>query len=489
MRNRSARISFYRGTRREKMKADLRSGQSLQSFQSAGATCCRGVRLVLAALALLTGLALIFVHPTSGQQNRDGPVLVFDVKGVIGFTSVEHLQRSVERAKAENASLIIMRIDTPGGLVSSTRDMIQAILASPIPIVGYVAPSGARAASAGTYLMYAAHLAAMAPATHLGAATPIQMGAPGITPSPDQKKEKPSEPDAAERKLINDAVSYLRGLADLRGRNADWAEKAVREGATLTSTQAQEEKVIDFIAADLREVLEKANGRTVTTSTGTVTLDTRDRRIIEVEPTWHMQVLEVIANPNVAFILMLLGIYGIIFELLNPGALFPGVIGGICLILALTALTVLPVNLGGVALLLLGIGLLAAEAFTPSFGVLGIGGIVAFILGGLFLFDPDEVDIQFEVSRPLVIGAAITSAIILAGVVGVAVRSRKQTVQTGAEQLIGGPAEVVEWSGREGRVRVHGEIWLAESEMELAPGDRVRVIGREGLKLTVKKTS
>ena len=184
----------------------------------------------------------------------------------------------------------------------------------------------------------------MAPATHLGAATPIQMGAPGITPSPDQKKEKPSEPDAAERKLINDAVSYLRGLAELRGRNADWAEKAVREGATLTSTQAQEEKVIDFIAADLREVLEKANGRTVTTSTGTVTLDTRDRRIIEVEPTWHMQVLEVIANPNVAFILMLLGIYGIIFELLNPGALFPGVIGGICLILALTALTVLPVN-------------------------------------------------------------------------------------------------------------------------------------------------
>ncbi len=216
-------------------------------------------------------------------------------------------------------------------------------------------------------------------------------------------------------------------------------------------------------------MLEKANGRTVTTSTGTVTLDTRDRRIIEVEPTWHMQVLEVIANPNVAFILMLLGIYGIIFELLNPGALFPGVIGGICLILALTALTVLPVNLGGVALLLLGIGLLAAEAFTPSFGVLGIGGIVAFILGGLFLFDPDEVDIQFEVSRPLVIGAAIASAAILAGVVGMAVQSRKRTVQAGAEQLIGGTAEVVEWSGHEGRVRVHGEIWLRSPKWSWPP--------------------
>src|SRR5690606_37510132 len=239
-------------------------------------------------------------------------VLVFDVKGVIGFTSAQHLERSVERAKAEKASIIIMRIDTPGGLVSSTRDMIQTILASPIPIVGYVAPSGARAASAGTYLMYASHLAAMAPATHLGAATPIQMGAPGITPSPSEKKDQPSEPDAAERKLINDAVAYLRGLAELRNRNADWAEKAVREGATLPSTKALEEKVIDFLAPDLREVIDKAHGRTVTTSAGTATLDTRGKRIVSVEPSWQMQVLEVIANPNVAFILMLLGIYGII---------------------------------------------------------------------------------------------------------------------------------------------------------------------------------
>src|SRR5690606_30778021 len=218
------------------------------------------VRFALSIVSLLAGLVIFLGQPVKGQDAGGGPVLVFDVKGVIGFTSAQHLERSVERAKAEKASLIIMRIDTPGGLVSSTRDMIQTILASPIPIVGYVAPSGARAASAGTYLMYASHLAAMAPATHLGAATPIQMGAPGITPSPSEKKDKSSEPDAAERKLINDAVSYLRGLAELRGRNADWAEKAVREGATLTSTQAQEEKVIDFIAADLREVLEKANG-------------------------------------------------------------------------------------------------------------------------------------------------------------------------------------------------------------------------------------
>jgi len=447
------------------------------------------VRFALSIVSLLAGLVIFLGQPVKGQDAGGGPVLVFDVKGVIGFTSAQHLERSVERAKAEKASLIIMRIDTPGGLVSSTRDMIQTILASPIPIVGYVAPSGARAASAGTYLMYASHLAAMAPATHLGAATPIQMGAPGITPSPSEKKDQPSEPDAAERKLINDAVAYLRGLAELRNRNADWAEKAVREGATLTSTKAQEEKVIDFIAPDLREVIDKAHGRTVTTSAGTVTLDTRDKRIVSVEPTWQMQVLEVIANPNVAFILMLLGIYGIIFELLNPGALFPGVIGGICLVLALTALTVLPVNLGGIALLLLGIALLAAEAFAPGFGVLGIGGIVAFILGGLFLFDPDQVDIQFEVSRPLVVGAAIASAIILAGVLGMAMQSRKREVQTGGEQLIGSTAEVVEWSGHAGRVRVLGEIWLAESDVELARGDRVKVTAREGLKLTVKQTT
>lgn len=448
------------------------------------------VRFALALVSLLAGLALMFGHPSSGQPVSGGPVLVFDVKGVIGFTSAQHLERSVERAKSENASLIIMRIDTPGGLVSSTRDMIQTILASPIPIIGYVAPSGSRAASAGTYLMYASHLAAMAPATHLGAATPIQIGAPGITPSaPDKKKDESSEPGAAERKLINDAVAYLRGLAELRNRNADWAERAVREGATLTSPQALEENVIEFIASDLRDVLEKADGRTVTTSAGPVTLATRNQRIVEVEPTWQMQVLEVIANPNVAFILMLLGVYGIIFELLNPGALFPGVIGGISLVLALTALTVLPVNLGGVALLLLGVALMAAEAFAPGFGILGIGGVVAFILGGLFLFDPDQVDIEFAVSWPLVIGAAIASAGILVGVLGMALRARQREVRTGAEQLIGSTGEVVAWSGHRGRVRVHGEIWAAQSEAELARGEGVRVIGRKDLTLIVKQTN
>lgn len=447
------------------------------------------LRLVMALVYLLGGLALVAIGPSIGQQANNGPVLVFDVKGVIGFTSADYLKRAVQRAQDENASLIIMRIDTPGGLVSSTREMIQTILASPIPIVGYVAPSGARAASAGTYLMYASHLAAMAPATHLGAATPIQMGAPGTTPPTQPSKDEKNDDGqagAAERKLMNDAVAYLRGLAELRNRNADWAEKAVREGATLTANQALQENVIEIVAPDLRELLAAVDGRSVTTSAGPVTLATRDKPIIQVDPSWHIQVLQVIADPNVAFILLLIGIYGILFELLNPGAIFPGVIGGISLVLALTALTVLPTNLGGVALLLLGIALLAGEAFTPGFGIMGIGGIVAFILGGLFLFDPDQVDIDFSVSTPLIIGAAIASAGILAGVLGVAVRSRQRQVRTGAEQLIGSSGEVVQWSGQTGRVRVHGETWGARSGSVLLEGDPVVVTDREGLTLIVK---
>jgi len=447
------------------------------------------LRLVMALVYLLGGLALVAIGPSIGQQANNGPVLVFDVKGVIGFTSADYLKRAVQRAQDENASLIIMRIDTPGGLVSSTREMIQTILASPIPIVGYVAPSGARAASAGTYLMYASHLAAMAPATHLGAATPIQMGAPGTTPPTQPSKDEKNDDGqagAAERKLMNDAVAYLRGLAELRNRNADWAEKAVREGATLTANQALQENVIEIVAPDLRELLAAVDGRSVTTSAGPVTLATRDKPIIQVDPSWHIQVLQVIADPNVAFILLLIGIYGILFELLNPGAIFPGVIGGISLVLALTALTVLPTNLGGVALLLLGIALLAGEAFTPGFGIMGIGGIVAFILGGLFLFDPDQVDVDFSVSTPLIIGAAIASAGILAGVLGVAVRSRQREVRTGAEQLIGSSGEVVQWSGQTGRVRVHGETWAARSGSVLLDGDPVVVTDREGLTLIVK---
>jgi membrane-bound serine protease (ClpP class) len=394
-------------------------------------------------------------------------------------------------------------MDTPGGLLSSTREMIHAILASPVPVVMYVAPNGSRAASAGTYLMYASHVAAMAPSTHLGAATPIALspgGFPGAPPpqSPPPQQEPPGKDGkdkqappadgktAQERKSINDAVAYIRSLAELRGRNADWAEKAVRDAATLTASAALKERVIDLIAADVPDLLAQIDGRTVTTAAGPVRLDTRGRAVVELKPDWKTQIMQVISDPNVALILMMIGIYGILFEFWNPGAVAPGVIGGICLIVALAALSVLPVNYAGLALLILGVALMVAEAFIPSFGVVGLGGIAAFALGALFLFDPEQSDIPIEVSWQVVAGLTALSAAFFLGVLGFAARARRRPVLTGAEEMIGSVGEVVHWAAGRGRVHVHGEIWAAESGAPLAEGQRVRVVGRTGLVLAVE---
>ena len=308
----------------------------------------------------------------------------------------------------------MLRLDTPGGLVSATRDMIGAILASPVPVVVFVAPSGARAASAGTYIVYASHIAAMAPGTNLGAATPVQIGAPpGPTPQPRRDGDKPesgSGAGAMERKILNDAVAYMRSLAQLRGRNAEWAEKAVREAATLTAEEALTREGHRPGRRQLADLLERLDGRKVRTADGEHVLATRHARVLEVEPDWKSRLLAVITDPNVAFILLMIGVYGIIFEFWNPGLVGPGVVGGICLLVGLIALSVLPVNLAGLGLLVLGIGLMAAEAFTPGFGVLGIGGVVSFVLGAVFLFDPAGADIDFAVAWPVIVGAAVTSA-------------------------------------------------------------------------------
>jgi membrane-bound serine protease (ClpP class) len=397
-------------------------------------------------------------------------------------------------------------VDTQGGLFSSTREMIQGILASPVPVVMYVAPNGSRAASAGTYLMYASHVAAMAPSTHLGAATPISLSPGGLPGSPPPQTPPPQEPapgkdmdgkdkpapapaDAkttSERKSINDAAAYIRSLAELRSRNADWAEKAVRDAATLTASGALKERVIDLIAADVADLLAQIDGRTVTTAAGPVRLDTRGGAVIELQPDWKTQIMQVISDPNVALILMTIGIYGILFEFWHPGALVPGVIGGICLIVALAAFSVLPVNYAGLALLILGIALMVAEAFLPSFGIAGLGGIAAFALGALFLFDPDQSDIPIRASWPVIAGLTALSAFFSLGVLGLAVRARRRPVLTGAEEMIGTPGEVVQWDGGVGRVRVHGEIWAAESRALLAVGQKVRVVARTGLTLTVE---
>src|SRR5690606_22207264 len=309
--------------------------------------------------------------------------------------------------KDRGAPIFIVQLDTPGGLDTAMRDMIKATLASPVPVVIYVAPSGARAASAGTYLLYASHVAAMAPATNLGAATPVQIGSPPPPSSkPEQKEEKDDKEEppvagtAAERKAINDSIAYIRGLAELRGRNAEWAESAVRTAASLSASAALEQNVIDIVAEDLDDLLRQLDGRRVRVSTGEVQLATRSLEVERIEIDWRTQLLSVITNPNVAYLLMLIGVYGLLLEGYNPGAILPGVVGGICLLLALYAFQVLSVNYAGLALMVLGIALIIAEAFSPSFGALGLGGIIAFVIGSIILMDTEVPG--FQIARSLI---------------------------------------------------------------------------------------
>ncbi|MDP1749813.1 MAG: nodulation protein NfeD, partial [Reyranella sp.] len=363
------------------------------------------------------------------------PVVVLDVKGAIGVGTGHMLEEGFARARAERAGLIVLRMDTPGGLVSATRDIIQSILASPIPVAVFVAPGGARAASAGTYITYAAHVAAMAPGTHLGAATPVQMGAPGAPPPQRRDNDKPAEGEggAMERKVLNDAVAYLRSLAQLRGRNAEWAEKAVRDAATLTAEEAAREKVIDLLAGSIDDLLDRLDGRTVRSVEGERTLATRHARVIVVEPSWKTRLLTVVTDPNIAFILLMIGIYGIIFEFWSPGLTGPGIVGAICLLVGLMALSLMPLNFAGVALLVAGLAMMVGEALTPGFGVLGLGGIAAFVIGGLFLFDPAGADIDFAVGWPVLLAAAATNALLIVGLLGMILRVRRRKVATGSE--------------------------------------------------------
>lgn len=439
-----------------------------------------------AALAVL--LALLFACVSAAlAREPTRPVLVIEIEGAIGVAAAEQLEKALMAARERDATALVVRLDTPGGLVSSTREMIKAILGAPVPVILWVAPSGARAASAGTYLAYAAHLAAMAPGTHIGAATPIALGAPPAQPREPRREGEPVPAgDAAERKVLNDAIAYLRALAQLRGRNAEWAEAAVAEAATLTAEEAVAKGVVELLAASLTELFEKAHGRTVRMAEGEGVLSLRDRPIETLDPGLRLKILQAIADPNIAFILLLIGVYGILFEFWNPGTFLPGIIGGIALFLALAALSVLPVQTAGIALLLLGIALMVAEAFTPGIGILGLGGLAAFIAGAFFLFDPTAADFDLRVAWPVLIAAAGMSALLLMGVLGAAMGARRRRVVAGAEALIGAEGRVTAWEGREGRVLVQGEFWDARAEHPLAPGTRVRVKQRRGLVLDVE---
>jgi membrane-bound serine protease (ClpP class) len=443
---------------------------------------------MLVGLLALVGLATPAPAPAATER-----ALVVDIDGAIGPPIADYIVRELDAARSDEVRLVILRMDTPGGLDTSMREIISAILASPVPVATYVAPNGARAASAGTYIAYASAIAAMAPGTNIGAATPVQLGGNPLVPGGEkQQKEqkqqdggKAEEPaDTETRKVVNDAVAYIRSLAALNGRNADWATQAVRSAASLPATEALSLHVIDVIAGDIPDLLRKIDGRTVTVAGKPLRLETANLEVVAAPPDWRTRLLALVTNPNVAFILMLIGVYGLIFEFLNPGAVAPGLIGAISLLVALYALAFVPINYAGAALLLFGIALMIAEVHVGAFGALGIGGIAAFVVGALMMFPARGPG--STLSGGVVAGAAIGSAVLLLFVLAALLRSRKRPVVTGSEALIGAEGETVSWQGGEGRVRVKGEIWLARSDAALAAGNRVKIVGRDGLVLRVE---
>ena len=437
-------------------------------------------------------LLMILVGLPTGSATAAGSVVVLTVNDAIGPANADYVVRGLTRAQTEGAQLVVITLDTPGGLDTSMRLIIKAILASPLPVASFVAPSGARAASAGTYILYASQIAAMTPGTNLGAATPVQIGGlPGTAPEPPRPpttdKNSPPEPlDTLTRKQINDAAAYIRGLAQLRGRNADWAEQAVRESASLSADEALRLKVVDYVANDVADLLKQLDGKSLNVAGQTLKLSTAGATLIDHAPDWRTQLLAVITNPSVALLLIMIGVYGLMFEFMNPGSGVGGVLGGICLLLGLYALQLLPVNYAGVGLILLGLAFMIAEAFLPSFGAIGFGGVVAFVVGAVILMDTDVPG--FGIPLTLIIGMALISALLLMTLVGMALKARRRAPVSGDAGLVGSLATVtglLPGLPMSGWVQLQGEKWQVRSLSPLRLGQQVRVVARKGVLLDV----
>ncbi len=446
--------------------------------------------LIQRCIFLLFIAGLTFTPFFSHLALADEPhqALVLEIQGAISPAVSNYIKQGMVKAAAGNVALVILQMDTPGGLDRSMRDIIQMILASPVPVVTYVAPEGARAASAGTYILYASHVAAMAPATNLGAATPISIGGlPGSSkPQDDKKKAKDDlaidDASTLRRKIINDASAYIKALAERNGRNAEWAVRAVREAVSLSAEEALHLKVIDFVASDLTDLLRQLDGHQIKLNSKPYSISTKNLTITRIEPTWRYKLLSVISDPSVAYFLLLFGFYGLIYELANPGIFLPGVAGGISLLLAFYAFQILPINYSGLALILLGMVFLISEAFIPSFGSLGIGGIVAFAVGSLILIDDESL----RIPTSLIIGTTAVSAVFILLLTGRALTIRKKKVRTGAEALIGMIGEAAEDFDGEGRIWLLGESWQAISSEKIRKGEKVKITSRNGLQLTVE---
>jgi membrane-bound serine protease (ClpP class) len=440
--------------------------------------------LFFSLVILLSGLSSIAFSENKEKAKKQTPPVVaaparqkiiylIKIDAPITPVVAEYIIKSIDTASQAKAEAIIIELDTPGGLVDSMREIVKKMISADVPVVVYVAPPGARAASAGVFITLAANIAAMAPSTHMGAAHPVQM---------EGKMDK-----TMEAKAVNDLAAMVRGIAERRGKNVKWAEDAVRKSVSITETEALKLKVIDLIEPDVPSLIKAIDGMTVDLDIGKKTLVTDGAEVREIKMGFRYHLLEIISNPNIAYILMILGFYGLYFELSNPGAIFPGVAGAICLILAFYALHTLPINYAGLMLIILGIGLFIAEAFITSHGVLGVGGTISMLLGSLMLIDSSSPALR--ISWIVIIPAVALSALLFIITVTVAVRVYREKPDTGKEGLINMRATAKTDIHKEGQVFMRGEYWSAWSDEPVQKGENVTVLSVEGLKLKVKKSA